>query len=178
MVGETIRNHLEGRYLSIDLHRPVIDEVERVATFYLWNLSGQIVGYQQYRPDADKTKSNHPKDGRYFTYRNPHTLAVWGVESLHLSRDVVFLTEGIFDACRLTRRGYSAIAALSNNPTKDLKNWLWGLDRKVIVVCDNDDAGKRLMKFGDTSIVSETDLGDSDENFVDFVIGHATLQHL
>ena len=105
---KTVLEHLKDRHVDLELHRPAIDEVERVATFYLYNLSNQFVGYQQYRPDANKTKNNHPKLARYFTYRKQPTLAVWGLESLHLTPHVVFLTEGIFDAARLTERGYSA----------------------------------------------------------------------
>ena len=40
------------RRCNVSLHRPVLDSEEQVATFYLWNLSGQLVGYQQYRPTA------------------------------------------------------------------------------------------------------------------------------
>jgi len=163
----TIVEHLKGRHIDLNLHRPMIDEDERVATFYLYNQSGCIIGYQQYRPDADKMKNNHPKEARYFTYRKQPTLAVWGLESLHLTPHVVFLTEGIFDAARLTERGYSALAALTNNPTKDLRNWLSMLNRKVVAVCDNDAAGRRLAKFGDVAVFTEDkDLGEADDEFV------------
>jgi DNA primase len=163
----TVLEHLKDRHVDLNLHRPWIDEDERVAVFYLYNLSGSIIGYQQYRPDADKMKDNHPKEGRYFTYRKQPTLAVWGVESLHLTPHVVFLTEGVFDAARLTERGYSALAALTNNPTKDLRNWLSMLNRKVVAVCDNDAAGRRLAKFGDVAVFTEDkDLGEADDDYV------------
>ena len=163
----TVLEHLKGRHVDLNLHRPWIDEVERVAVFYLYNLSGSIIGYQQYRPDADKMKDNHPKEGRYFTYRKQPTLAVWGVESLHLTPHVVFLTEGVFDAARLTERGYSALAVLTDDPTKDLRNWLSMLNRKVVAVCDNDKAGRRLAKFGDVAVFTEDkDLGEADDEYV------------
>lgn len=164
---KTVLEHLKDRHIDLDLHRPVIDEDERTATFYLYNQSGCIIGYQQYRPDANKTKNNHPKEARYFTYRNQPTLAVWGVESLYLTPHVVFLTVGIFDAARLTEKGYSAVAALTNNPTKDLRNWLIMLNRKVVAVCDNDQAGRKLAKFGDVAVFTEDkDLGEADDDFV------------
>lgn len=163
----TVLEHLKDRHVDLNLHRPWIDEDERVAVFYLYNLSGSIIGYQQYRPDADKMKDNHPKEGRYFTYRKQPTLAVWGVESLHLTPHVVFLTEGVFDAARLTERGYSALAVLTDNPTKDLRNWLSMLNRKVVAVCDNDKAGRRLAKFGDVAVFTEDkDLGEADDEYV------------
>lgn len=148
----------------------MLDEVDRVATFLLYNLSGQLVGYQQYRPEGVKTPSNHPKLGKYFTYKKQPTLGVWGVESLHLTPHVVFLTEGVFDAARLTERGYSALAALSNDPTPELGNWLWCLNRRVVAVCDNDPnkAGRKLAKFGTHSAFTQNkDLGDSPDEVVD-----------
>lgn len=118
-----LTEHLRSRHLDLELHRPMLDEVEGVATFYLWNLSGQLVGYQQYRPLGEKKPQNNPKEGKYFTYRKQPTLAVWGVESLKYPGSV-FVCEGVFDACRLTERGCAAVAVLSNNPTSDLANWL------------------------------------------------------
>lgn len=162
-----LKDHLLSRHLDLELHRPALDDAEGVATFYLWNLSGQLVGYQQYRPTGEKKPQNNPKQGKYFTYRKQPTLAVWGVESLHLSPNVVFLTEGVFDACRLTEKGYSALAVLSNNTGWDLKNWLSMLNRKVVAVCDNDDAGRKLAKFGDVAVfTTDKDLGDSTDEYV------------
>ena len=166
-----VTEHLKDRHLNLELHRPMVDEVERVATFLLYNLSGQLCGYQQYRPEGEKKPQNNPKQGKYFTYRKQPTLAVWGVESLHLSPNVVFLTEGVFDAARLTEKGYSALAVLSNNTGKDLINWLSMLNRKVVAVCDNDDAGRKLAKFGDVSVFCEDhDLGDSTDEFVNTLV--------
>lgn len=168
---KAVVEHLKDRHVDLELHRPVVDEEARVATFYLYNLSKQFVGYQQYRPEGEKKPQNNPKEGKYFTYRKQPTLAVWGVESLHLTPHVVFLTEGVFDAARLTERGVSAVAALSNNPTQDLRNWFTCLNRKVVAVCDNDAAGRRLAKFGDVSVFTEDhDLGDSTDEFVDRLV--------
>ena len=139
-----LKEHLKSRHLDLALHRPVLDEENQVATFYLWNLSGQLCGYQQYRPTGDKKAQNDPRMGKYFTYKHQPTLALWGVESLHLTPHVVFLTEGIFDGARLTERGVSALAVLSNNPTPDLRGWLRALNRLVVTVCDNDQAGKQI----------------------------------
>lgn len=166
-MNETMRAHLLGRHVDLSLHRPVICEEERIATFFLWNLSGQLVGYQQYRPDSDKKKHNHPKEGRYFTLRKQPTVAVFGVESLSLRGDVVFVTEGIFDACRLTELGFPAVAVLSNDPSWDVRNWLSCLPRKVVVVHDNDKAGLKLTKCGDLAVTTgEKDLGDSSDEEV------------
>lgn len=168
---KTVLEHLKDRHLDVELHRPMVDEVDRVATFYLYNLSGQVVGYQQYRPEGLKKPNNNPKEGKYFTYSKQPTLAVFGVESLHLTPHVVFLVEGVFDAARLTAKGVSALAVLSNNSGKDLSNWLMMLNRKVVAVCDNDAAGRKLAKFGDVVVFCEDhDLGDSSDEFVNNLV--------
>ena len=169
---QTMTEHLKSRHIDLELHRPMVDNEERLATFYLWNLSGQLVGYQQYRPEGEKKPQNNPKEGKYFTYRSQPTVSVWGVESLAFG-GTVFLCEGVFDACRLTERGYSALAVLSNNTGWDLKNWLSCLNRRVVAVCDNDPAGKKLAWLGDTSVFTyEKDLGDSHPDFVTSLLLH------
>ena len=160
----SIRDHLIDRHMDLGLHKAWISESERLAVFPLWNLSGQMVGYQQYRPDAGKEKRNHPKDGRYFTY-NPKNVAtaVWGLESWYLS-DELYICEGIFDACRMTAIGSSAIATMSNNP-KHLRSWFSALSRPIVAICDPDNAGRQLAKYGDVAYIMPegSDLGDADE---------------
>jgi hypothetical protein len=163
----TLLEHLKSRHLNVELHRPVLDLENDLVTFYLWNLSGGLVGYQQYRRYGEKKPNNNPKLGKYFTHRKQSTVTVWGVESLHLTPNLLFVTEGVFDAARLTELGYSAVAVLSNDPGADLKNWLKMLNRTVVVVADNDNAGKKLAKFGDVAVFTEDkDLGDSSDEFV------------
>lgn len=159
---ETVKQHLRKRHCVLELHRPWLDEENHVATFPLWNLSGQMVGYQQYRPLASKDRQNDPRESRYFTFRKQPTLCLFGVETLHLTPNVVFLTEGVFDACRLTERGVSALAVLSCDQNKELRAWLRSLNRLVVAVCDNDAAGRKLAKFGDVAVTMEShDLGDA-----------------
>jgi hypothetical protein len=171
---QTVHQHLLGRHCDLSLHRPWVDEENNVATFPLWNLSGQMVGFQQYRPDGTKSRNNDPRAGKYFTFRQSPTLAVFGVESLHLTPHVVFLTEGVFDACRLTERGVSALAVLSCDVNKEFHGWLRALNRCVVAVCDNDAAGRKLAKFGHEAVfMNEKDLGDStDDEVTDFLKGY------
>lgn len=153
--------HLHSRHLNPALYRVSVDEAEAVATFLLFNLSGQVVGYQQYRPGAPKTMSNDPRNGRYFTYVTKNMLGVWGLETYNFRNDYLFVTEGVFDACRLHNLGLPAVAVLSNNP-KGLANFLFTVPRRVVVVADNDPAGKMLMEYGDEVLVCDAgkDLGD------------------
>lgn len=168
----TLRQHLVERHVNLNLHRPVIDEKQGVATFYCWNLAGQMIGYQQYNPNGLKKKFNSKSEGRYYTYRKAPTVTVWGVESLYLGNGPVFITEGIFDAARLTARGQSALATLANNPPRDYKNWLAMLNRPIVAVCDNDAAGRKLAKFGNyvEVVPSGKDLGECEEDYVSWLI--------
>lgn len=171
---ETVEQNLIRRHLNIELHKPIICEEEGTATFYLWNLSGQLVGYHQYRPHQLEKKTNDPKNSRYFTYVKQPTIAVWGLESIFLKLGILFLTEGVFDAARLTAMGLPAIALLSCDPKKDTKNWLRMLNRRIIAVCDNDlnGSGRKLAKFGDEAYYLESkDLGDSSDEEVYAFLG-------
>ena len=147
----------------------------------LMHLSGQLVGYQQYNPRGDKKVFNNKLGGKYYTYRKQPTVCVWGVESLYQSTGPVFLTEGVFDACRMTERGVgqTAFATLANDPPRDYRNWLRSLHRSVVVVCDNDAAGRKLAKFGDfVEVVPEgKDLGEASDDYVRYLVEkYATLQ--
>jgi hypothetical protein len=167
-----IRHHLLQRHLNFELHQPVLDEDLGIATFYCWNLSGQLVGYQQYNKNGDKKIFNTKLTGKYYTYRKQPTVVVWGVESLYQSDGVVYLTEGIFDAARMTNVGQSALAAMANNPPRDYKNWLQLLNRPVVAVCDNDAAGRKLAKFGHyVEVVPDgKDLGDAPDAYVQYLL--------
>lgn len=171
--------HVRARHVDTDLHYVWVDEAERVARFPLWNLSGQMVGYQAYRPDAGKVKKNDEK-GRYYTNRgeklvpkHSKTVTVWGLESWYRST-ALFVTEGIFDAARLTELGMSAVAVLSNDPSTSTKNWLLCVRqmRPVVAVCDPGKDEHKLAKVGHFAHtvtlpgMPDGDLGDADEQYV------------
>lgn len=168
----TVTEHLNNRHFDTNLHVYWENAEENVATFPLWNLSGQLKGYQRYRPDGDKKAFNNPLLGKYFTKATRDTVCVWGLESWNLS-NTLFLTEGVFDACRLTKNSCSAVALLTSDPHPSTKRWLAIVRsmRPVVAVCDNDKAGLKLAKHGHTShVVSNGDLGDASEDYVQQVI--------
>ena len=172
-----LKEYLQKRELDVELHNPILDDEEGTITLYFWNPSGQLVAYQQHRPNVPSCSQKlGPKEARYFTYRKIPTIAVWGVESLYISDGPVFLCEGVFDACRFTYRGYSALAACCNNPPKDFRNWLEFLSRPIVVVCDNDDAGRKLAKYGDyVEVVTDVkDVGEAPESYLQFLISKYT----
>ena len=107
-----------------------------------------MVGYQQYRPEADKERKENPRDMRYFTYLPKTTNTAWGLENLDFSKPYLLVVEGIFDAVKLHNAGINALAVLANNP-KPLKSWLHTLGYTIIPVCEGDKAGRMLAKLGD-----------------------------
>jgi DNA primase len=177
--------HLRSRHLNFNLHNVHLNGDE--ATFYLYNLSGQIVGYQKYNWKADKMQKNDQR-GRYYTYKGDKlipkhttTVAVWGLESWLLST-VLFVTEGVFDAARLTQLGHSAVAVMSNDPSSSTLNWLKCVrqQRPVVAVCDPGRAGARLAKTGHIAHtinipgMPDGDLGDADHSYVEMLINQYT----
>lgn len=170
---ETVKQHLSSRYLDTDIHPTWISEELKCCTFPIWNLTGQLIGYQRYRPNAPKTMTNDPREGRYFTRIKDGKVGVWGLESWHFS-NTLFITEGVFDACRLTNKGASAVALFSYAVSKTSQNWLHTVrqSRPVVAVCDNDSSGLKLRKYGHIyHVVEKDDLGDASEEYVESLIG-------
>ncbi|MBM25455.1 MAG: hypothetical protein CL760_07210 [Chloroflexi bacterium] len=166
----TLLTHLKNRHVNTELYKGLtVSEEEQTATFLLWNLSGQLVGYQQYRPERPKMDHTlDPRELRYFTYatklepkRQMH--AVFGLDLLNKNNKTLFVVEGVFDAVRLHNLGLNCLAMLGCNP-KQMKTWLWSMDYDVVPVCEGDKAGKKLKNLsnnGKSLFLSEgVDLGD------------------
>jgi len=152
---EQMDRHLRCRHLIPERYRAVW-LAEGMATFGLWNLSGQLVGFQEYRPDKGKVRSHdvsrahvrfNPHDQRYFTKITPGAVAVWGLETYVYGREL-FVTEGIFDAARLHRLNLPAVAVLTRAP-EHLRSWFKGLGCPLTTVIDGDGPGESLAAFGD-----------------------------
>lgn len=122
-----------------------VDEVECKATFLLYGLKSQrLLGYQTYNPKSLEKKVNDPLGGRYFTYQ-PRTkssgdYAVFGSEYTKGS-EVVFITEGVFEAVRLIEMGYDSIAVLCSSPPEGMVRELHRRWKRVVWCGDNDKAG-------------------------------------
>lgn len=148
---DKILQHLSSRYLQA----PTISTTEDAVVFPLWNLSGQLVGYQQYRPFAE-TKQNpeHPSEAKYFTYLPTTKITAYGLEFLNYDDPLLFIVEGVFDAVRFHNMGLNCLAVLSCDP-KHLKEWLRLLPFYKVAVCDDDTAGMKLAKYGDVYVKCE-----------------------
>jgi len=166
----------------------LVDKDSNTATFLLFNLSGKLIGYQQYNPSGTKqvrqSKDEKYKDlAKYWTYvtkggefNNKREIAVWGLDTYDLSSEL-FLTEGIFDAAKIHNAGYAAIATLANDP-EPVREWLRiiGKQKKIIAILDNDketNAGNALQKYAHKSYKTPDpykDLGDMPQELVnDFI---------
>ena len=153
-----IISHLKERGIDTDKTRVVIDDQSQDIYFFLYNLSGQMVGYQKYNPNHPKTGQSNLDDPRMTKYYNyvgeegyGKKIAVWGLESFDFEDEFLFVTEGIFDIARVHESGYPGVAVLCNDPSDSLKSWLKTLPQKKIVICDNDKAGIKLKEVGDYS---------------------------
>lgn len=175
MKDEDLKLHLKARYFDMSKHQAILSAEEGLVIFPLWNLSGQLVGYQQYRPTGRKGNAeNNPKLSKYFTRRNKNEVCVWGTETWADS-NVLYVTEGVFDACRLTYMGHSAIALFSNNINENSStaNWLKLVTkfRPTVAVCDNDKAGLMLANHTKYShVVEHGDLGEASQAYVSEMI--------
>lgn len=144
-----MHTHLVNRHLAIKGYSNIQVNHETVV-FPLYNLSGQMIGYQQYRPSGSKQERRNPKLGKYFTYVSKNQgNAVWGLDVLNPKDKFIFLVEGIFKACRFHNVGCNSLATLSNDP-KPLRSWLHTLGYHIHAVCDGDASGRKLAKYGHT----------------------------
>ena len=161
-----LSSHLESRHMDVSRYSSIhLDEENGLVLFLLWNLSGQLVGYQQYRPSASKKGQNNPRENRYYTSihgnRNEKPLAVWGLETLAYRKDLLVICEGVFDACRLHNQGIPAIATLTGTP-RHLDLWLFSLGRKLYTVPD--DHGSKLGRYEELQLPPDRgDLGECTE---------------
>ena len=169
---ENMLTHLQSRGMDTSLYQFGFDDEERKATFLLYNLSGQLVGYQRYSPDLNKKKNNDPKDCRYYTYIPREVDGVFGLDLLNPSERTIYIVEGIFKAATLHRLGFNAVAVLTSTP-KRLKPWFrimkatWNL----IGIGDNDPAGERLVRMVGGGFTSPKDLDEMTDEEVYKLLG-------
>lgn len=167
MFCESMSDHLKGRGLDFSKIQPVVDEESGLATFFLYDLSGRIVGYQTYNPEGSKAFDQSKADRnlmKYFTWIGGHKkdkdkkIGVWGLETYDWNSPFLFITEGVFDAAPFHNFGIPAISLLSNDPDRQTRGWLKTLPQKIVVIADNDSAdgkdkknraGDKLSSAGD-----------------------------
>lgn len=162
-----LSTHLAERGLDPDKYQCVLNHEENEVTFFLFNLSGMLTGYQIYRPLSTDKKTNDPKSGRYFTYSKPGQDAIFGFEA-NTGKGPLFVFEGLFKAVKAHKLGYDAVAVLTSDP-KRMRPFFRILraTRPVYAVGDADPAGEKLvrrLKAGKTSPVDFDEMSDYDAN--------------
>ena len=154
-----LKHLLSRNYDPTRYRNQVLDFDNKVLTVYLTNLSGQFVGFQQYRPEVEFKRLNLPNEARYFTYSQRGVSACWGLETLDTSKKDLYVVEGIFKASALHCLGHNALALLTSNP-KPMRSWLHTLPYNLIGVGDNDKAGRDMPKIACKGFQSEYDLDE------------------
>ena len=122
------------------------------ATFLVWNLSGQLIGFQVYNPSYPKHNPDNPKLAKYYTYLSRYRwhnveLGMWGLETYDPKKPL-FVQEGIFDANRLKRLGYNAVAVFGADPL-NLTQWFRAIPNRTLSMCDGDAGGFLLAHHVD-----------------------------
>ena len=166
----TFLKHIQTRsfgILGFDQDEGVawVDYEGEVVTFPLWNLSGQLVGYQKYSWDKPKSNKVNPIDQKYFTRLPKGTLGFYGLDLLPLGYlGPIYLVEGIWEALVGWFFGIPCIAILGvvkKGVDSSKLTWLNTLPNEIIPLCQNDDAGRCLAKVNPKkAIFLEGDLDD------------------
>lgn len=148
------RNYDPCRYVN-----QVLDTQENILTVYLSNLSGQFVGFQQYRPEEEAKRLNDSRLSRYFTYSQRGVNACWGLETLDPTKKDLYLVEGIFKASTLHMLGLNALALLTSHP-KPMKSWLHTMNHNLIGIGDNDKAGDGIINVAGKGFKLDRDVDE------------------
>lgn len=160
-----IDTHLKSRYLDVSNYTSmkIIHEDGGYLWFPLWNLSGQLVGYQTYRPNSEKNVKKFSKDkhmyARYYTYvgkvNGVSHIAIFGIGKLDPKNGLnCYLAEGVFDAVVLHNLGLNCLAILGvgDKPNLKLKSLLFTMNYNFIAICQGDKAGLKLINYTNTHI--------------------------
>ena len=162
-------DHLLSRWFDTAKY-PNVVVTDDIVFLPLYNMSGKVVGYQTYNPSQPKKEVGDYLKQKYCLWitrpaaSKNGELAVWGLETVEWTDKILFLTEGVFDACRLHWHGLPAVAVLGNNPLP-LCSWLDALPSKKVACVQGDKAGLNLAKFGDEKVwlPKDKDVGDLTE---------------
>jgi hypothetical protein len=155
-----------------------VDDIDMSSvTFYLHNLSGQLVGYQRYTPAFTKCKSNNPAMSRYYLFCRTGVTAVFGLEQLDPSKPDLFLTEGIIKAAVLHRLGYNAISVMTCAP-KPMVEWirLMRTQYNIFAIGDGDRGGRLLVDIVGTGIQTDIDLDEMPDEDIISMISNLTCR--
>lgn len=148
-------DHISLRGLNLYKQHAIVDSLNEIVTFYLYDLQERLVGYQQYNWKGSKHKRS-TMEGKYYSYITSGRKGIWGLDTLDPGEgEPIYLVEGIWDAIAIQRLGLNAIAVLCNNPkhlTKELQQLRVMYNTDIVAVCDGDTSGLMLAKYSDSAV--------------------------
>jgi hypothetical protein len=155
-------DHLYSRCKQDPEKLGVVDHDLELFTRFIYNLSGQIVGYQAYNWRADKRPKNDVT-GRYWTWltkndKKSTMIGAMGLEHIKWG-EALYLVEGQFEQATAAAYGLNCVAVLTNNP-KHLKNWVFSYPGEVVSLCQDDQAGRKLANLADRAVMLPKDLDE------------------
>lgn len=164
MTRQETYEHLLDRHLQ-PWNYPGLGVDAGVVSFPLYDFSGKRVGYQDYRPFAERNCRN-VREARYFTYLPRGVNGYFGTESFLGARMQpdwnVYVVEGVFKAAALHSLGFPALALMGSETARH-KQQLDLLPYKFVAVGDNDDAGRKFARnLG--GVTSPCDLDEMNPN--------------
>lgn len=125
------------------------------------------IGYQRYRWNTTKRRGN--EDGRhqrYYTHVQEQYkgMAAYGWDNC-FGHGPLFVTEGIFDALKVTNNWWDCIATTTNQPTKQFRQWFNMITggRRTIAIMDDGEPRQRWLNWCDEAYYTPDpyhDLGD------------------
>ncbi len=153
-------NHLTERCKGPPEDFGNLDHDKELFTRYLYNLSKQTVGYQQYNWKGDKKTRN--RGGRYYTYLSgtcPQAqIGLMGLDNIRYG-ETLYLVEGMFEQITGTRYGINCVAVLCNNP-KHAKEWLRIYPGKIVHLAQPGPIGLDMPSLTDEIVQLSKDLDE------------------
>jgi hypothetical protein len=163
--------HLFSRCKQDPEQLGVVDYHNEIFTRFIYNRSGQVVGYQAYNWLADK-KPRNDATGRYWTWLTKidgiTKLGLMGLEHVRWG-ETLYLVEGQFEQATAAAYGLNCVAVLTNNP-KPLKNWIFSYPGLVVALCQDDQAGRKLANLADRAVMLHKDLDEMSKEEVKFLL--------
>ena len=167
-----ILDHLGKRRMNFEIYNPIVDYLnQNVCYFKIYDLMGNICNLMRYNSEGCKKRTNSEDSKYYFISGNKKNENIFGLETLYLSPNILFICEGIFDSCSFSFLGYSSIAintklsSISKNTKRQID--LISIGRKTIYCPDIDDLN--FKKEGKNIIFPEKgkkDIGDSSIEYI------------
>jgi len=145
-----------------------VDAEGETITFPLLTIDrAKLIGYQRYQWDAEKIRGNVPgRKQRYYTWMPDayKGMAIYGWDNC-FGHGPLFVTEGIFDALKVTNCWHDCVALLTNSPSKQFKQWFRDVTRyrRVIALMDSGESHDRWQQIANKTFYPPNnydDIGD------------------